>query len=59
MKKILVAHRENSIINRLKKTKLEKFPDLQAERENFLKVLRQEEQAACQERVNLFTKCPD
>lgn len=33
VKKVHVAARQNPIVNRLNKTKVEKFPDLQAERE--------------------------
>lgn len=53
MKKILVAQRENPIVNRLNKTKMEKFPDLQMEREEKLKALRKKDQAAKLERVKL------
>lgn len=37
VKKIHVAVRENVIVNRLNKTKVEKFPDLRAEKEADLK----------------------
>jgi len=50
VKRILVPQRENTIVNRLNKTKVEKFPDLQMEREEKLKVLRKKEQAAKLER---------
>jgi hypothetical protein len=40
VKRIMVETRENPIINRLNKTKVEKFPDLMAEKEERLKVLR-------------------
>ncbi|KAE9375421.1 DUF814-domain-containing protein [Stipitochalara longipes BDJ] len=50
VKKILVAQRENPIINRLNKTKVEKFPDLAMEREEKLKALRKKDQAAKLER---------
>ena len=33
VKKVHVATRQNTIVNRLNKTKVEKFPDLRAERE--------------------------
>ncbi|TAQ88048.1 hypothetical protein B7494_g3617 [Chlorociboria aeruginascens] len=52
VKKILVAQRENAIVNRLNKTKIEKFPDLQMEKEEKLKVLRKKDQAAKLERKN-------
>ncbi|RKF77333.1 Coiled-coil domain-containing protein 25 [Golovinomyces cichoracearum] len=53
VKKILIPQRENAIINRLNKTKIEKFPDLQLEKENVLKSLRLKEQAARQEKKKL------
>jgi len=46
VKKILVPQRENPIVNRLNKTKIEKFPDLQMEKEERLKALRKKDQAA-------------
>jgi hypothetical protein len=52
VKKILVVQRENIIVNRLNKTKVEKFPDLQMEREEKLKALRKKDQAAKLERVS-------
>jgi len=52
VKKILVAQRENPIVNRLNKTKVEKFPDLAMEREEKLKALRKKDQAAKLERVS-------
>ncbi|KAI9886888.1 MAG: hypothetical protein M1823_001324 [Watsoniomyces obsoletus] len=50
VKRILVKQRENHIVNRLNKTKEEKFPDLRLEKESRLKELRQREQASRQER---------
>ncbi|PMD45035.1 DUF814-domain-containing protein [Hyaloscypha variabilis F] len=50
VKKILVAQRENPIVNRLNKTKVEKFPDLAMEREEKLKALRKKDQFAKLER---------
>ncbi|KAG9248557.1 hypothetical protein BJ878DRAFT_412379 [Calycina marina] len=46
VKRIIVAQRENSIVNRLNKTKVEKFPDLQMEKEEKLKIVRKKDQAA-------------
>ncbi|KAJ9132642.1 DUF814-domain-containing protein [Pleurostoma richardsiae] len=46
VKKILVAQRENPIINRLNKTKVEKQPDLRQEKDDHLKELRKKDQAA-------------
>jgi hypothetical protein len=54
VKRILVSQRENPIVNRLNKTKVEKFPDLQMEKEEKLKVLRKKDQAARLERVSQF-----
>ncbi|PMD65932.1 DUF814-domain-containing protein [Hyaloscypha bicolor E] len=50
VKKVLVSQRENPIVNRLNKTKVEKFPDLAMERVEKLKVLRKKDQAAKLER---------
>jgi hypothetical protein len=54
VKRILVPQRENPIVNRLNKTKVEKFPDLAMEKEDILKALRKKDQAAKLERVSLF-----
>lgn len=51
VKRILVRQRENPIINRLNKTKVEKHPDLRQEKEDRLRELRKRDQAAQQERV--------
>ncbi|KAM0482489.1 hypothetical protein ACHAPX_003007 [Trichoderma viride] len=48
VKRILVPNRENPIVNRLNKTKVEKKPDLQAEKDDMLKRLRAKDQAAQQ-----------
>jgi hypothetical protein len=45
-KKILVPARQNPVINRLNKTKVEKFPDLQNEREEDLRQKRKVERLA-------------
>jgi len=52
VKKVLVPQRENVIINRLNKTKAERFPDLAEEKEEKLKALRKKDQAARLDRVN-------
>ncbi|KAK1486472.1 hypothetical protein CCUS01_15110 [Colletotrichum cuscutae] len=52
VKKVLVAQRENPIVNRLNKTKVEKKPDLQQERDDRLKELRKRDQASTLERVS-------
>ncbi len=43
-KRVLVPARTNAIINRLNKTKVEKYPDLRAEKEEHLRALRRKEQ---------------
>jgi len=50
VKRVLVPQRENHIVNRLNKTKVEKKPDLQQEREDRLKEIRRRDQAAYQAR---------
>ena len=47
-----MPQRENPIVNRLNKTKVEKFPDLAMEKEEKLKALRKKDQAAKLERVS-------
>jgi len=51
VKRILVPTRENPIINRLNKTKVEKFPDLKQEKDDHLRELRKKDRAAQLERV--------
>lgn len=53
MKRVLVARRENAIVNRLNKTKVERKPDLQQERDEHLKELQKRERIAQQEKVGL------
>ena len=48
-----MPQRENPIVNRLNKTKVELKPDLKQEKEDRLKELRQREQAAQQKRVSV------
>ncbi|KAI0593749.1 coiled-coil domain-containing protein 25 [Biscogniauxia sp. FL1348] len=50
VKKILVPQRENPIVNRLNKTRVEKQPDLMQEKEEHLRQLRKRDQAAQQQR---------
>lgn len=52
VKKIHVPQRENPIVNRLNKTKVEKFPDLRQEKENRQKELRRRDKAAQLARVS-------
>src|SRR5271169_2804049 len=54
VKKILVEKRINEIINRLNKTKVEKFPDLAAEKAEFEKEERRKEKLALQAKVTLY-----
>jgi hypothetical protein len=63
VKRIHVATRENPIVNRLNKTKVEKFPDLREEKEQRLRELRKRDQSTQQARVSLScspvsTPCP-
>ncbi|KAJ4306878.1 Coiled-coil domain-containing protein 25 [Collariella sp. IMI 366227] len=46
VKKILVPQRENPIVNRLNKTKVEQYPDLKQEKDDHLRQLRKKDQAA-------------
>jgi len=50
VKRILVSQRENAIVNRLNKTKVERKPDLKEEKEDRQKELRKKDQAAMQQR---------
>ncbi|KAF5020970.1 hypothetical protein F66182_7016 [Fusarium sp. NRRL 66182] len=50
VKRVLVPQRENPIVNRLNKTKVEKKPDFKQEKEDRLKELRRRDQAAFQTR---------
>lgn len=52
VKRVLVPTRENAIINRLNKTKVEKQPDFAQEREDMLKQRRRKDMAAVQARVS-------
>lgn len=49
-RKIVVATRQNSIVNRLNKTKEESYPDLGAEKEDYLKKKRKEERRIQEEK---------
>ncbi|KAJ5902600.1 coiled-coil domain-containing protein 25 [Penicillium taxi] len=46
VRKVLVRARENPIVNRLNKTRVEKYPDLRAEKEEFEKKKRNNERKA-------------
>ena len=66
VKRVFVHQRENPIVNRLNKTRVERKPDLREEKEERDKVLRRQQQASQQERVCLhpllhipyFPYCP-
>lgn len=52
VKRVLVPTRENPIVNRLNKTKVERKPDLKEEKEDRQKELRKRNQASVQQRVS-------
>lgn len=54
VKRVLVTQRENPIVNRLNKTKVEKKPDLKQEKDDHDKELRRKEQAVTVQKVCLF-----
>jgi len=54
VKKVHVEKRINEIINRLNKTKVEKFPDVALEKAEFEKEERRKEKAALEEKVFIF-----
>lgn len=53
VKRVYVEKRENAIVNRLNKTKVEKLPDLAMEREERAKELRKKDRASQQIRVRM------
>jgi hypothetical protein len=54
VRRVYVSQRENAIVNRLNKTKVEKHPDLRQEKEDRERELRKRERIAQQEKVNRF-----
>jgi hypothetical protein len=54
VKRIHVEQRENPIVNRLNKTKVEKFPDFKEEKEARQRELRGRDREAQQARVSSF-----
>ena len=54
VKRVYVAKRENPIVNRLNKTKVEKFPDFRQEKEDRAKELRKKDRSVIAERVRKF-----
>lgn len=54
VKKTLVETRENPIVNRLNKTKVEKFPDLRQEKAEREREQRKKERIAAQDQVRLW-----
>lgn len=57
VKRVYVEKRENVIVNRLNKTKGEKFPDLKAEKEEMEREVRKKERIAAQEQVSRRYTC--
>lgn len=55
VKRVYVSQRENPVVNRLNKTKVEKHPDLRQEKEDRERDLRKVERIAQQEKVRFFT----
>jgi hypothetical protein len=55
---VLVPQRENPIVNRLNKTKVEKYPDLKQEKDDHLRELRKKDQATQLARVSLSSLLP-
>lgn len=51
VKRVMVSQRENPIVNRLSKTKVEKKPDLKQEKDDRDRELRKKDQAVQQARV--------
>ena len=49
VRKVYVRQRENPIVNRLNKTRVEKFPDLRAEKDEYLKKKQKEERKVREE----------
>ena len=56
VKRVLVTQRENPIVNRLNKTKVEKKPDLKQEKDDRLRELRKKDQASQLQRVRSLDK---
>jgi hypothetical protein len=54
VKRVYVPKRENPIVNRLNKTKVEKFPDFRQEKEDRAKELRKKDRSVIAERVRRF-----
>lgn len=54
VKKVYVEKRENAIVNRLNKTKVEKFPDFRAEKAEREREERRKERIKGQEKVRIF-----
>lgn len=52
VKKVFVAERENPIVNRLNKTRVEKFPDLRADKEEDMKRQQREERKVRDQKRN-------
>ena len=59
VKRVYVEKRENAIVNRLNKTKVEKHPDLRDEKANRERELRKVDRIAQQEKVRSNRPCID
>ncbi|KAH0601204.1 hypothetical protein MHUMG1_00076 [Metarhizium humberi] len=57
VRRVLVAARENPVVNRLNRTRVEQRPDLKQLRDERLAELRRREQAAAQTRVRAPARC--
>jgi len=55
VRRVYVEKRENAIVNRLNKTKVEKYPDLRLEKAEMEKEVRRKDRIAAQEKVSLFS----
>ena len=51
VKRVYVEKRENAVVNRLNKTKVEKYPDLKQEKADRERELRKKDRIAAQEKV--------
>jgi len=52
VKKIHIPQRENPIVNRLNKTRVEKFPDLHKEKEDYLRNIRKQDTEVQRKKVS-------
>ena len=57
VKRVYVPQRENAVVNRLNKTRVERHPDLREEKAEREKEVRRRERIAAQEKVSLAFDC--